>query len=191
MSNEEKRLEILTAAMRIMHQEGFEGFKMEDIAKEAGVGKGTIYEYFESKNDLFLEMLRFSTEQFITGLENSLATGTDLESKISNLSLFGSKFLSSHLNLVNSNISHLSLPEDSKDQIKRYWEHIYKTIESELAKAIEGGEIKPHIDLKMAASVIIGSLNQYAFKKLYGTGLPPEQIDHQAIARMILQGMQK
>lgn len=139
MSKEEKRLEILKAAMRIINQEGFEGFKMEDIAKEAGVGKGTIYEYFESKNSLFLEMLCFSSEQFIDGLENSLAKGSDLESKIANLSIFSSKFLSSHLNLANSNVSHLSLPEDSKEQIKRYWVQIYEIIENELTKASERG----------------------------------------------------
>lgn len=190
MSKAEKRLEILTAAMKIIYQEGFDGFKMEDIAKEAGVGKGTIYEYFESKNALFLEMLRFSTEQFITGLENSLDTGTDLESKIANLSLFGSKFLNSHLNLANSTVSHLSLSEESKNQFKRYWEEIYKTIERELSNAIERGEVQPGIDLKMAASIIIGGLNQYAFKMLYGTGLPPEKMDHQALARMLLRGIQ-
>ena len=86
MAKEEKRVEILKAALKVISVMGFEGAKMEDIAKEAGVGKGTIYEYFDSKNTMFTEMLRHCTEEFQEGLVKVLAEGENLVEKISNFS---------------------------------------------------------------------------------------------------------
>jgi TetR/AcrR family fatty acid metabolism transcriptional regulator len=49
-----KRREILQAAMRVFARDGYHRAKMEAVAAEAGIGKGTVYEYFKSKTDLFL-----------------------------------------------------------------------------------------------------------------------------------------
>jgi len=46
--------EILTAAKRIFAQNGFRCTKIDQIAKELSVGKGTIYRYFDDKKSLFL-----------------------------------------------------------------------------------------------------------------------------------------
>jgi len=51
-----KRREILDAAMRVFAREGYHRAKMEAVADEAGIGKGTVYEYFKSKTDLFLAL---------------------------------------------------------------------------------------------------------------------------------------
>ena len=48
-----KRDQILNAARMVFSRGGLEKGKMADIAKEAGVGKGTVYEYFQSKEKLF------------------------------------------------------------------------------------------------------------------------------------------
>jgi AcrR family transcriptional regulator len=50
-----KKLEILRAAAKSFAKNGVAKTKMEDIAIIAGVGKGTIYEYFRSKEDIFIE----------------------------------------------------------------------------------------------------------------------------------------
>ena len=55
VNKEIKKQEILKAAMRIFAQNGVVKTKMADIATAAGIGKGTIYEYFRSKEDIFAE----------------------------------------------------------------------------------------------------------------------------------------
>ncbi len=40
--------------MRVFARDGYHRAKMEAVAEEAGIGKGTVYEYFKSKTDLFL-----------------------------------------------------------------------------------------------------------------------------------------
>ena len=53
----EKRQLILNAARKIFTRDGYHNARVETIAVEAGVGKGTVYEYFSSKQELFQKML--------------------------------------------------------------------------------------------------------------------------------------
>lgn len=50
-----KRDDILVSAKILFKENGFHKTKMEDIALKAGVGKGTLYEYFNSKQEIFDE----------------------------------------------------------------------------------------------------------------------------------------
>ncbi|MFQ5684319.1 MAG: TetR/AcrR family transcriptional regulator [Candidatus Binatia bacterium] len=56
VDKDRKRREILEAAMRVFAREGYHRAKMEAVAEEAGIGKGTVYEYFKGKTDLFLAL---------------------------------------------------------------------------------------------------------------------------------------
>jgi len=53
---------IINAAIKVFARDGLEKGKIADIAKEAGIGKGTVYEYFRSKEDIFkvIEQSMFS-----------------------------------------------------------------------------------------------------------------------------------
>lgn len=49
--------QILQAAAEVFSRSGFHEARMDDIAEQAGVSKGTLYWYFESKDDLILALL--------------------------------------------------------------------------------------------------------------------------------------
>ena len=53
VDKEAKKMEILHAAMQVFAKNGVVKTKIIDIATTAGVGKGTIYEYFRSKEEIF------------------------------------------------------------------------------------------------------------------------------------------
>ena len=48
-----KRAQILVGASRVFLRQGFDAASMDEIAREAGVSKGTLYVYFKSKEELF------------------------------------------------------------------------------------------------------------------------------------------
>lgn len=50
----QKEMEILDAAEKVFSKSGFENAKMMEVAKEVGVSKGTIYFYFDSKENLYM-----------------------------------------------------------------------------------------------------------------------------------------
>ena len=58
-----KHRQILDGAYRIFIRQGFDATSMDDIAREAGVSKGTLYVYFDSKERLFHELVREEKER--------------------------------------------------------------------------------------------------------------------------------
>jgi AcrR family transcriptional regulator len=60
--NEKKRI-IIQAAADIFAKKGYSGTAVSDIASQADVGKGTIYEYFDSKEDLFFAVFKWYSEK--------------------------------------------------------------------------------------------------------------------------------
>jgi len=55
----EKKDRIIEAAARVFAQKGYAGAAVADIAVKAEIGKGTIYEYFDSKEDLFFAVFEW------------------------------------------------------------------------------------------------------------------------------------
>ncbi|HZV82359.1 MAG TPA: TetR/AcrR family transcriptional regulator [Geobacteraceae bacterium] len=58
MTKQDKRDEIIRAALELIAEHGFHGAPMAMIAERAGVGAGTIYRYFENKDVLINELYR-------------------------------------------------------------------------------------------------------------------------------------
>jgi AcrR family transcriptional regulator len=56
--SDEKMRQILDGARRVFLADGFDGASMNDIARTAGVSKGTLYVYFQSKDSLFEALIR-------------------------------------------------------------------------------------------------------------------------------------
>ena len=55
---EERKRQILTAAVKIFAAKGYERATIADIAKEAGMAEGSIYNYFKNKSDLLISLPR-------------------------------------------------------------------------------------------------------------------------------------
>ncbi|MEO8449121.1 MAG: TetR/AcrR family transcriptional regulator [Gemmatimonadota bacterium] len=53
-----RREELIEAAVKVFGEMGFAGTRLEEVAQRAGVSKGTVYLYFDSKESLFQEMVR-------------------------------------------------------------------------------------------------------------------------------------
>ena len=71
---------ILDAARRLLQSRGVESVTMEEIAAAAGVAKGTIYLYFQGKEDLIQDLITQVGEQMLADIEAIVqGSGTPLE----------------------------------------------------------------------------------------------------------------
>lgn len=66
--------EILDAALRVFAAKGFAAARMEDIAKAAGVTKGTIYLYYENKEQVFKSLVLDLIGGVMSGVETHVST---------------------------------------------------------------------------------------------------------------------
>ncbi len=69
VDKELKRKEILLAAMNVFAKKGLKDIKIDEIAAAAGIGKGTVYEYFSNKEEMFGAMIL----EFMQSFEDALA----------------------------------------------------------------------------------------------------------------------
>lgn len=79
---------ILEAATALFLRNGYPGTSMDDIAREAGVSKQTVYQHFSDKGQLFADIVLATTDQ-VEGLVRltgeALATTTDLHADLGEL----------------------------------------------------------------------------------------------------------
>lgn len=77
-----KRERILRAAVDVFAEHGYFNAKVAQIAKAAGVADGTIYLYFDGKEDLLITIFREHTRNYLHSLEQQLANINRAEERL-------------------------------------------------------------------------------------------------------------
>src|SRR5437868_14689747 len=77
-----KRERILRAAVDVFAKNGYFNAKVSEIAKAAGVADGTIYLYFDGKEDLLITIFREHARNYLQSLERELANVRAAEDRI-------------------------------------------------------------------------------------------------------------
>jgi TetR/AcrR family transcriptional regulator, fatty acid metabolism regulator protein len=77
-----KRAEIVRHAADVFARAGYHATKIQDVATQADIGKGTIYEYFRTKEDLFLAIYDAWMTEFEQTIQNRVDAAEDAMSKV-------------------------------------------------------------------------------------------------------------
>jgi AcrR family transcriptional regulator len=72
-----KRRQILEGAKRVFMKLGFDAASMNDVTREAGVSKGTLYVYFANKEELFTAMMETERAAFVASVRAALKESSD------------------------------------------------------------------------------------------------------------------
>ena len=156
---EQRRNEILNAASIVFSKYGFAKTTIEQIAKQANLGKGTVYQYFKSKKELFLLVGRNGMDRLkdtvLMEIEKEEDPIIQIEIAIKTYLLFLQE---------NSNLAGILMREQGefkREAQKRYFEHYYGHIDlmKKIFKtAIRKGLLK-NIDAENANYVLVSMLN--------------------------------
>jgi len=142
---EERRNAILKAALDEFSERGFAAARLDDVARRAGVAKGTIYLYFKDKEALFQELVRFQIGPVVGALEAVLASDLPLKVIVDNaLDIFVREIYGTHrkqvLRLIISEGPRF--PALAEFYYREVLAHILKAVRARLARAVERGEIE-------------------------------------------------
>lgn len=189
MAREEKKIDIIRAASRVFYLQGFEGTKMEDVAKEAGIGKGTIYEYFQSKRELFDEAVSYNREQYIEQIVSTLATGTTFRDKFIALAKHQTELVKKHCNIFEMMSTSKIMAREMGALMLEQNIKISGILGGLIEKAVAQGELRADINQEIAAAVMIGTINQYSSKKILFSDTQPQDVDYEEMADIIFKGI--
>jgi len=93
----DKKADIFDSARELFYSKGFKDTNVSDIAKMAGIGVGTFYNYYSSKEELFLKVFIKENED----LKKRLVESVDLND---DPVIFVTKFLTQNITEMNSNL---------------------------------------------------------------------------------------
>ncbi len=94
--NNEKYSKIIGAATKVFAKKGFYKATVSDIAQEAGIADGTIYIYFDHKDDILISLFEEKMKEVLDNMERQLSLECDPLAKIE-------KFAFLHLKLIEDN----------------------------------------------------------------------------------------
>jgi AcrR family transcriptional regulator len=154
---EERPGQILTAALAVFGERGLAAARLEDVAKRAGLSKGTIYLYFPNKEELFREMVRHSVVSAIEEREKqvSSAAGSATEVLTQYLRSYW-KFIRSEpfaplFRLIHAEIH--NFPDLARFYADEVVVRSHRLLGTLIARGIESGEFR-HIDPQVAARML-------------------------------------
>jgi AcrR family transcriptional regulator len=157
--------EIVAAALQVFVERGFAATRVEDVARRAGVTKGTVYLYFDGKEALFKAVVRDTIVPWIAKGE-ALAqahTGTARELFVTLVSewwrLLGETELSGIPKLMLAEA--VNFPELARFYYDEVVSRGHRLIASVLERGIASGEFRA-IDVRVAARLVMAPLLQAA-----------------------------
>ncbi len=77
-----RREEIIRAALGAFGSKGFHNTRIEEVAAAAGIGKGTVYEYFRSKEELLSAAVGYEMEEMTRQVKNKMDGVSTVKDKI-------------------------------------------------------------------------------------------------------------
>lgn len=156
LSYEKKRCEIMDAALTVFGEKGYSRTNIEDIANLTSMTKGNIYQYFKSKEELFISMIRETALlKFVWNMDNEYPT-EDPEQLLSEI---GKGFLAIYKDPRRLNLMRIII---SESPIYPEIGTLFCSEVTEKASDILGKVLKPHLpsqaDAVLSARIFFGSL---------------------------------
>jgi AcrR family transcriptional regulator len=163
--------ELLAAALELFVEKGYAGTRLDDVAHRAGVSKGTLYLYFENKEDLFKAVVRESVVERITETADEIERFEGPSDAL--LEHVVRRWWNEYGDRTAGGISKLMMAESSNfPQIARFFlEEVidpwHALLATAIRRGIERGEFRP-VDVEMnvhtlAASLVMLSLWKCSF----------------------------
>lgn len=191
-TREATRQRIIREAAGEFARLGFDAANINIIAEQAGIGKGTIYLYFENKRELFLAMLRHIAQEQLTVIRAALATNGTLKQRLERLFQAFTHLAQEQSDTFNVYMSALygvnrAFQEEATKLLRDYVAVIALVLEESRVH----GEIQCD-DIEATALMVLSLTESYVLSAKV-LGQSEQQIVHQAsfVAQLILDGIGK
>lgn len=154
---------ILEVATRLFLTQNYQVVSMDEVAKECGVTKATVYYYYSTKADLFTATMIQMMVRIRENMDQILSTNKTLEERLLG---FATVYLHATMDIDMKNFmkdAKLSLSEEQLKELKNAEDNMYDVLEKALDNATALGEI-PKGDPKFAAHAFVALLSIGNFK---------------------------
>jgi AcrR family transcriptional regulator len=173
---EEKKLEILHGASVIFMRYGVKSVTMDDVAKELGISKKTIYLYFKDKNDLVTEIIKSKTQEDKCECSNARETSENAIDEMFAIS----KMVIAKISSINPSVFYdlqKYHPKAWKIMNDHRWIFVHQSFLDNLKRGIDEGIYRADINPEIIARLNV-SMTDLIFN---GTTFPNETFKYDVV----------
>jgi TetR/AcrR family fatty acid metabolism transcriptional regulator len=161
--NSDRKPQIIEAAIKVFAEKGFYNSKVADVAREAGIADGTIYNYFKNKDDLLISLFEMKVEELLQRFKSSLAPVKSASEKLK-------KFIQLYFQLIEEDqnlaeVLQVELRQSSKfikDYHPQKFFDFLNIIGDIIKEGQQSGEFDPSFHIHTIKLAIFGSLDELA-----------------------------
>lgn len=189
---EARRSQILDAAARVFSEKGYHRATTKEIAADAGISEGTIYNYFANKADLLINMLNYRTEKDRWEEQFANASQGDFRDSVSGIVRERLVQAQANINLSSAVLSEVLVNPDLRERFSQLrLEPLAASFEQYLRMFIESGKIRP-LDVPLVVRVLFGTFTGLQLLRLLGDPvLQKDQKDEltEVLSTILLDGI--
>lgn len=180
----DKYRQIIDAAERVFGEHGYALARMDTIAEQAGVAKGTVYLYFESKQDLFASVVEDRVNQFVDLIKNELGKAQNPTEVVRTLILTRIQFFQRHQGFMYAMWQSLSAGDAQWHmRLRACQERIQRVVRDAVAHVLNP---KSACSAGTAADAVVGATNFVVVSRVMsGEEIDPEQLAEELTALLV------
>jgi len=157
----EKYEAIIEAAVKVIAQLGYHSAQVSKIAKEAKVADGTIYLYFENKEDILISLFEDKMGRFIAEAKEKIEKHESVTDQLR--TLIHSHFYQLSQDPSLAVVTQIELRQSNADlrkKINEILKNYFKLIDQVVQNGLEQGEFRESVDPLLARQMIFGTLDE-------------------------------
>jgi TetR/AcrR family fatty acid metabolism transcriptional regulator len=185
-----KRQQIIDAAVRVFARTGYYNSRVSDVAREAGIASGTIYLYFDTKDEILVALFREKMADWVAHVRAEIARETDAPAKVRRLVALHLRTLEDDPDLaevvqVELRQGHKFFRGASAHEVSAYFD----LIGGILMEGIAAGVFRRDLPVKVATKVLFGAMDQVATSWVLGKRGYRLSDSAEAVAAIFLKGV--
>jgi len=180
---EDKRRQLLDAAVRVFARKGFHASRVGDIAEEAGVAHGLLYHYFDSKDQLLETVFHENWSVLLDRIRNVEETDEPAVEQLRHVALIVLRTWRHQPDVVRVVIREIARSPEIQEQIGELVQPI-ASIQRIIQRGQERGELRADIDPEFAAAIFYGGIDACLTGWVLGTR--PDGDEAMAAAERVL-----
>jgi TetR/AcrR family transcriptional regulator, fatty acid metabolism regulator protein len=160
VTQQDKRRQILDAAVRAFARRGYHACRVGEIAEEAGVAYGLVYHYFGSKEEVLESIFRDTWTQMLARIREVAESGEPAGEQVRRVTALLLRTWRRDPDLVRVLVREVTRsPEQLRRQIDEIG-HAYQALEQIIVNGQKAGDFRSDVDSQIAATIFYGALEE-------------------------------
>lgn len=165
MARNDKRKRIIRVVEKLAAKQTLHEITLDEVAKQAKIGKGTIYHYFKDKEDLLFEVATSGFDELCELLEQEVPNNASFTLKFYNMCSHIIQFFTNRQQLLRIMQTHASCTYWSKGKIRERWmskrKQLVNIVADILSEGVVEGIIRSDLSTDFLATSLLGMLRSY------------------------------